>query len=316
MNLKHLRIWILFTSLVSANASALEMGITTGGKNGTYIQIASDISRLLKKDGVNLKVYTSKGSLDNIDSVVEKDHIQFGIVQSDVLNFIKDSKDRKIERIANNIKNLFPLYNEEIHILAKKDIKSIQDLHGKVVSIGPSGSGTHLTSHLILKKIGVWPLKKIAFSAENALAALKAGSIDAMFYVSGYPVKLFSNAGIKSDYHLIPITDKDIKKYYVASTIPANTYPWQKTPVNTVAIKAVLMSVGAQSRYCQEAQKMTQAVYDNIDWLKTNGHPKWNDVDLDYDLNQWERYDCVASTFKKINSTRNAVANNVAALKK
>jgi uncharacterized protein len=30
-----------------------------------------------------------------------------------------------------------------------------------------------------------------------------------------------------------------------------------------------------------------------MDWLITNGHPKWKSVDLEYPLRGWEQYDCV-----------------------
>jgi hypothetical protein len=31
----------------------------------------------------------------------------------------------------------------------------------------------------------------------------------------------------------------------------------------------------------------------NMEWLRQNGHPKWNAVDLDYPLKGWDQYDCV-----------------------
>jgi len=294
MKLKSIRILSVFAALLSVNASALNIGITSGGAKGTYIQIANDISTVLKKQGLKLNIYPSEGSLDNIDAVVEDNKIQFGIVQSDVLNFVNASKDRKLERIAASIKKVLPLYNEEIHLLAKKEIKSIWDLQGKVISIGSTGSGTHLTSHLILKKIKVWPQEKLTLSGEKALAALESGEIDAMFYVSGYPVKLFSSAKDITNYHLIPISEEVIKKYYVESTIPAGTYAWQKTAIPTVATKALLMSVDKQEKYCYESQKIMQSVHENMDWLIENGHPKWADVDLNFSLNRWQRYKCTA----------------------
>jgi len=249
-----------------------------------------------------LNVFESNGSLENIDAVFERDDAQFAIVQSDVLSFINTSKDRKLERIARKIKMLFPLYNEEVHLLAKKDIRSIYDLQDKVVAVGVPGSGTHLTSHLIFQATDVWPLKKQPLPSEKALDALKSGKVDAMFYVSGYPVKLFSDMSDESDYHLVPIKDKDLSGFYETSSIPMNTYTWQKNKVDTVAVKSVLMSYDSQNKYCNSAKKMTKTVYENMNWLIQNGHPKWTDVDMYYDLTRWERHECVASIFKNSKS--------------
>ena len=38
---------------------------------------------------------------------------------------------------------------------------------------------------------------------------------------------------------------------------------------------------------------MAKLIYENMDWLSTNGHPKWQSVDLRYKLKGWEQYDCV-----------------------
>jgi hypothetical protein len=44
---------------------------------------------------------------------------------------------------------------------------------------------------------------------------------------------------------------------------------------------------------CQNVGKFADILEKNIDWLRKNGHPKWNSVDLDYPLKGWEQYDCV-----------------------
>jgi hypothetical protein len=38
---------------------------------------------------------------------------------------------------------------------------------------------------------------------------------------------------------------------------------------------------------------MAKLIYENLDWLIQNGHPKWKSVDLNYPLKGWEQYDCV-----------------------
>jgi hypothetical protein len=36
-----------------------------------------------------------------------------------------------------------------------------------------------------------------------------------------------------------------------------------------------------------------------MDWLRVNGHPKWNYVDLNYPLKGWDQYDCVKKNLRK-----------------
>jgi TRAP-type uncharacterized transport system substrate-binding protein len=129
---------------------------------------------------------------------------------------------------------------------------------------------------------------------EEALAELKAGNIDAMFYVAGYPVKLFAeNVAEEDGLQLITIMNKSVIEFYPRSEIPANTYSWQNKPLNTVAVKAVLISFDFRRANCEYVGRFAQLLANNMDWLKLNGHPKWKSVDLNFPLKGWEQYDCV-----------------------
>jgi TRAP-type uncharacterized transport system substrate-binding protein len=121
-----------------------------------------------------------------------------------------------------------------------------------------------------------------------------------MFYVAGYPVKLFSDGVTQADnLALIPITNKSITEFYPRSEIPAGTYPWQPQALATVAVKAVLISFDFRRRDCDLVGQFAQTVSANLPWLVKNGHPKWKSVDLDAPLRGWEQYDCVAKYLRK-----------------
>src|SRR5204863_4938 len=169
--------------------------------------------------------------------------IQLGIVQSDVLAFVaRVQTDEALKRIAKKIKMVFPLYNEEIHLLAKKGINSFDDLANKRVAIGREGSGTYLTVRLLFKVSEVAPREMVLIDTDEALAELKAGRIDAMFYVAGLPVKLLAEGVTAADeLVLVPITNKDIAEFYPRVTIPGGTYAWQPQAVESVTVKAVLV---------------------------------------------------------------------------
>src|SRR5216117_2316533 len=220
------------------------MGVMTGSEKGTYYQFGLNLQALGKSNGINLSVYPSKGSVENIYAVYQRPGVQVGIVQSDVLAFVaKVQTDQTLQRIAKKIKMVFPLYNEEVHLLARKGIASFDDLAGKRVAIGREGSGTYLTVRLLFKVSEVAQREMVLIDTDGALAELRAGRIDAMFFVAGYPVRLLAEGVAAADnLVLVPITNKDIAEFYPSVTIPANTYAWQPEPVQTVAVKAVLVS--------------------------------------------------------------------------
>lgn len=291
----------LFWVLLSGSSFAVDLGMMTGSKKGTYFQFGLNMMELGKKNGFNLSVHNSRGSVENVYAVYKRPKTQMGIVQSDVLAFVlKVKTDKTLKRIARKTKMIFPLYNEEIHLLGKKEILSFDDLEGKTVAIGKEGSGTYLTSRLLFEISGVEPAKTLAIGTGKALDSLKNGTIDAMFYVAGVPVKLFTESISGSEgLHIVPILNKSITEFYPTATIPAATYSWQPEPVNTVAVKAVLVSFDFRRSNCDFVGRFAGMVYDNLEWFKTNGHPKWNSVDLDYPLKGWTQYDCVQKYLKK-----------------
>ena len=281
--------------------AAEDMGLITGGEKGTYYQFGLDLQKLVKPAGINLTVHTSKGSIENVYAVYQRPATQMGIVQSDVLAFVaRVQSDPVLKRIAKKTKLVFPLYNEEVHLLGRREITDFDDLTDRRVAIGREGSGTYLTARLLFKVSEVIPKEMLLIDTDQALAELKAGRIDAMFYVAGAPVKLFlENVSEADGLALIPITNKSITEFYPRVEIPANVYPAQSTPVSTVAVKAVLISFDFRRRDCELVGQFAQNVSTNLAWLVKNGHPKWKSVDLQAPLKGWEQYDCVSQRLGK-----------------
>jgi hypothetical protein len=282
--------------ILSASLSfATDMGIVTGGEKGTYYQFGLNLQALAKSNDINLRVHPSKGSIDNVFAVYQMPGVQLGIVQSDVLAFIsRVQTDPVLKRIAKKTKLIFPLYNEEVHLVGRRDIVGFDDLADKRVAIGREGSGNYLTARLLFNVSEVTPREMITIDTAEALNELKAGRIDAMFYVAGYPVRLFMEDVAASDgLALIPITNKSITEFYPIAEIPAGTYPWETRSVSTVAVKSTLVSFDYRRRDCDIVGKFARTVSDNMAWLVKNGHPKWKSVDLNFPLRGWDQYDCV-----------------------
>jgi TRAP transporter TAXI family solute receptor len=291
---------VIASLTVPACVLAADIGVITGSEKGTYYQFGLNLQALARPNGITVTVHNSKGSVENIYAVYQRPGVQVGIVQSDVLAFVaRVQTDPTLQRIAKKIKMVFPLYNEEIHLLARNGLASFDALAGKRVAIGREGSGTYLTARLLFKVSEVAPREMVPIDTDEALAELKAGRIDAMFFVAGYPVRLLTEGvTARDELGLVPITNKDIAEFYPRATIPASTYAWQEQAVDTVAVKAVLVSFDYRRTDCESVGKFAQLLATNLDWLRKNGHAKWKAVDLDFPLKGWEQYDCVRKYLK------------------
>jgi TRAP transporter TAXI family solute receptor len=278
----------------AAVASATDLGLITGGEGGAYYKIGQDLKHLLRPRGINVTVHPSKGAVDNIYAVSQRPGVQLAIVQSDVLAFMADQQSNPaIVRMAQGIRLVFPLFDEEVHVLARRDVASFDALAGKRVAIGREGSGTYLTARLLFKLAAIVPGEMVATDGGEALAQLKAGRIDAIVSVIGRPVARFRDIKPEDNLVLLPITTQAILDRYDAAEIPGETYGWQSAPLSTVAVKAVLVTYEVNRRDCEMIGRVAQQIASGMDWLVKNGHPQWKRVDLERAVKGWEQYDCV-----------------------
>jgi hypothetical protein len=166
---------------------------------------------------------------------------------------------------------VFPLYNEEVHV-RQKDIADFDSLKGSGCG-REDGSGTisppGCCSSLRCQTQGNGDDRN-----ECALSRLKANQIDAMFYVAGYPVKLFNEGVMGNDgLALIPIANKAVAEFYQQTRIPKGTYPWQPADVSTVAVKAVWF---CDFRNSTANQAVFSDPHENMGYWRTgtpNGNP-------------------------------------------
>ena len=286
---------VLVAVCLAGVAAGTDLGLLTGAEGGTYYQFGQDLKRLLKPNGINVTVHPSKGAVDNIYAVSQRSGLQLAIVQSDVLTFVAEQQSNPtIARIAQGIRLVFPLYDEEVHVLARRELGTLDTLAGKRVAIGREGSGTYLTARLLVKLAGIAPGEMVAIDGGEALAELKAGRIDAMVSVIAQPVGRFrTDVKAEDGLALMPITSGAILDRYAAAEISAGSYGWQTTPVSTVAVKAVLVAYDVRRRDCESIGRLAQHVAAGMDWLLKNGHPQWKRVALDQPVKGWEQYDCV-----------------------
>lgn len=280
----------LLALTLPAKAAEVERNIMTGGPKGTYIQIGRDIARLAETCGKPLNVVESAGSLENFAAVRNRRNTQFGIVQSDVLDYLKtfEAEDKELQKAVRGVRIMFPLYNEEVHVLARREIGSLKDLAGKKLAVGKKDSGTFLTSSLMLDILQVKGGERLPINPDEALPKLLAGEIDAFFYVAGAPAALFASADIDpARFHLVPITDEPLLASYTPARIEAGTYPFQKDAVEAVAVKAVLMTFdydakgkAYQRQSCTAVADISSLILTHLQDLTEKGHPKWKQVDL------------------------------------
>ncbi|MHA1189357.1 MAG: TAXI family TRAP transporter solute-binding subunit [Alphaproteobacteria bacterium] len=178
--------------------------VLSGNPNGTYLFIASDIAFVLD-DGDNLRVLpvVGKGGAQNVRDLIYLRGIDMAIVRSDALAAF--SGDPRYRNIGWQLRYVTRLYNEEMHIMARNDITSIDQLNGARVNLSDKGSGTQLTSQIIFSKLGIKPVE-YNMGQRDGFEKLKAGELDATILVAGKPSGSWKSVEIdRSRFHILTV---------------------------------------------------------------------------------------------------------------
>lgn len=271
------------SSSETVNLSGTVVRLFSGSSGGTYIRIAKDIAQL--SYSFKVAVEKSKGSYENIESLLKYNDTNIAIIQYDALLLARGRIGPKVD----NIKLLLSLYPEEIHVIAHKDsqIKSLKDLDGKKVNIGEKGSGSWVTSRVMVTKIGqIW--RESFFPFKESLNKLIKREIDATLIVIGKPAPILSSISQEDQnkLKLVELEHPKLKDIYPQAQIDANVYPWHKESIKTYSVQSVLIGLNefVDKKTKAKNDKMVKELYDivssNITSIGSEGHPKWSEVEL------------------------------------
>lgn len=282
-------------SQLASEVNGGTVGLISGGITGTYVRIASDLAAVLD-DGTNLRILpmVGQGSVQNISDVLYLKGIDIGIVQADVLEFLK--KQRTHSDLDGRLRYVTKLYNEEFHLIAGVGVRNIGDLRGKKVNFGNRGSGSYMTSSIIFNAKNV-QVEPTSFRRSEALKKVKSGEIAAMVYVAGKPTRAFEGIKPEDGLHLVPVEYKGpVRQTYLPSSFSNADYvglvPSGKT-VPTVAVGAVMAVFNWKednSRY-EKVSRFVNAFFDNFEeFQKAPRHRKWREVNISAQLPGWTRF--------------------------
>ena len=253
---------------------ALALTIATGTPEGTYYQIAQDIKQIAEKEGIPIDVIQTNGSFDNIN-LLGLEKVDLAILQLDVLKVTSDAMQAKANfNVLKEMKVILNLYFEEIHVITRSDgIRSLSQLEGKRVAVGPEGSGSALTAEVLLAAYDL-RVEKFFDTPNDAIQKLDQGELDALIFVGGAPVPAFEKLDPSFRFVQLP-SNPILEQLYQRKKIDKGVYPWAGE-VETFAVPSVIMTRDRRdSDYVALIQRLLLAILTNKATLDAIGHPKW-----------------------------------------
>jgi TRAP transporter TAXI family solute receptor len=273
----------------TAALAADNLVLGTGGTTGTYYAVggvmATVLNPVLKESSLTV---TSTGASKANIQLVDVGEADLAIVQNDVMYYAYTGTDLfEDEGAYETFSTVAGLYDETVQIITcNSDIKSVEDLKGKTVSVGDAGSGVEFNAKQIL---GAYDMSFDDINVVNAsfgdsADSLKDGKIDAAFIVAGAPTTAVVDLATTKDVSLVQLDEEHIKKlqenydFYTETVIPADTYKGVSEDATTVSVRATLIASNDVSE--DAVYELLKAMFDNQKDLIA-GHAKFEFLNLE-----------------------------------
>jgi TRAP-type uncharacterized transport system substrate-binding protein len=275
--------------------NAWTVGIVGGLLSGTYMRFVDEMASVLN-DGDNLRILpiVSYGAASNLDDLLYLRGVDAAVTQSDVFEYFKTQ--RKTPNLERRVQYVIRLPISELHILARNDVQSLEDLRGKKVNFGPAGTGASLTGTIVFQRLGI-NVEQVMIDQPTALQKLQSGQVDAIARVIPKPIDFFGKIPQNSGLHLvnIPFT-KTFEDLYTLGEFTKQDYPnllQGQDRIDTIAVPAVLAVFNwpkNTDRY-NRVERFIEYLFSRWDSLQHPPyHPKWRDVNLAATVPGWTRF--------------------------
>ena len=262
------------------------VGIISAGMEGTELEETTDLAASLDgaRDHLRILPIAGKGAFQNATDIVFARGVDIGVIQSDVLAALK--REPPFAGIENYLRYITKLYDEELHVLAGTQVRSVEDLASQKVNFSTRDSGTFVTATAIFDGLGI-TVEATNFPQPVALEKLRQGEIAALVYLAGKPARLFQTVRPDENLHFLSIrATAKLPESYTSATLTAEDYPElieANAPISTVAMGTVLAVYNwpAETERYRKVASFVQAFFDRLhDMQSPAHHPKWREINL------------------------------------
>lgn len=291
---------------IKERKNAGTIGLACGQLGAAYPTLAQDIAKVLD-DGDKLRVIPmiTYGSVGNIEDLLYLRNVDVAFTKSDNFDFYKQTLTINLR---DRIHYITRLYDAELHVLARPEIKTLEDLRGKKVNIGTAGNAAHTTVPIVMKALGI-DVEMIKVDHDIGLEMMKAGEISAALRVGGKPMDTFTKVPENSGFHFLPISASEYAKHfsskYVLGKLNSKDYPKlipEGETISTIGVSEILAVYNwpkGTDRY-QRVEKFIVSFFKNFKKLQEGPfHQKWKDVNLAATIPGWTRSEIAERMLKE-----------------
>ncbi len=281
------------------------VGVAGGLLEGTFSRFAAELAKAFD-DGNNLRILPviTYGGTENVTDLLYLKGIDIAITNNDVFDEFK--RKRNVGNIDKRINYITPMFVSEFYLFVRPEIKTLQDLNGKTVSLHTKGAGQTVTGPIVFERLGI-KVNTVFINNSIAYEKMKTGELAGLVHQGAKPNPFFTRMKVEPGFHFlsVPYSEK-FADYYVPSTLTHKDYPDiipDGQQVETIGIQTVLAVYNWPStsdRY-RRLERFIDRFFTGFDKLRQPPfHPKWKEINLAGTVPGWTRYPLAQKMLDKL----------------
>jgi len=289
------------------------IGMVIDSGDPVLIQMGQEMSKMVTDKQAGTVVKPTAGPIANVGRLLSRENAGLSVVPSDMLLYTARSKNRRLRLAKDRLRFIMTIGRKVVHVIARKDIRRLEDLDGKRVVMGPDNTALWVVSNNLLHMHGATPSQRIQLKPVAGITAVLLDNADAAFVVGDAPMGVVQKLGtMRQSEELGPDTEQ---VHMLELKLPASATEYQSATVNypgfaenldTVAILPTLVSYDFThkstpyfKRRCGELAKIGTTVRDRLEELRASGHKQWQATTWELEAGNWQKDSCFFGSAKE-----------------
>jgi TRAP transporter TAXI family solute receptor len=243
---------LIFAALLCGTVSvqAQQVRLMTGPQGGSWYPLGGAISNIADRAGIKVQVLPGAGIANVL--AVDRSRADMGFGNS--ISTVDGVAGRApFEQPAKNVCNVATLYPQYFQVVANAsaNINSLADLKGKPIAVQPRGNTAEFITQQTLQVYGMSykDMSRISHvSYSDAVSLMKDNNAQAFTLGTTVPASSIMDLASARDIKIVSIPEdkyqamRKLNPGYTKLVIPANSYPKQTTPVQTIGYATHLVA--------------------------------------------------------------------------
>ena len=293
------------------------IGMVIDSGDPVLIQMGHEMSSMVTDNAAGTVVKPTAGPIANVARLLSRENAGLSVVPSDMLQYTNRSDDPRLRKAKDRLRFIMTIGRKVVHVIARKEIRSLEDLAGKRVVMGPDNTALWVVSNNLLYLHGVTPSERLQLKPVAGVTAELLGNADAEFVVGDAPMGVIEKLGamrqneeLKSKAEQVHMLELKFPIKGTGYQTASVNYPGFADNLDTVAILPTLVSYDFThksspyfQRRCAELARIGETVRNRLEELRASGHKQWQATTWELEAGNWKKDSCFFGVAETLVST-------------